>query len=103
MGYRQQGLAGSDLKAALAGGAAPYVAEVIKQYSPNETSRVMAHAVMAGVAAELQGNNAAAGAAGAATAAIGTSVIAKALFGGEFIGNKIKDKINEKDANHDEK
>jgi filamentous hemagglutinin len=50
-----QGLAGSDLKAALAGGAAPYVAEVIKQYSPNETSRVMAHAVMAGVAAELQG------------------------------------------------
>ena len=76
-----QGLAGSDLKAALAGGAAPYVAEVIKQYSPNETSRVMAHAVMAGVAAELQGNSAAAGAAGAATAAIGTSVIAKALYG----------------------
>ncbi|HFP9407430.1 TPA: VENN motif pre-toxin domain-containing protein, partial [Raoultella planticola] len=52
-----------------------------KQYSPNETSRVMAHAVMAGVAAELQGNSAAAGAAGAATAAIGTSVIAKALYG----------------------
>ncbi|WP_434645277.1 hemagglutinin repeat-containing protein [Raoultella planticola] len=76
-----QGLAGSDLKAALAGGSAPYVAEVIKQYSPNETSRVMAHAVMAGVAAELQGNSAAAGAAGAATAAIGTSVIAKALYG----------------------
>ncbi|HED2547844.1 TPA: VENN motif pre-toxin domain-containing protein [Raoultella planticola] len=76
-----QGLAGSDLKAALAGGAAPYVTEVIKQYSPNETSRVMAHAVMAGVAAELQGNSAAAGAAGAATAAIGTSVIAKALYG----------------------
>ena len=76
-----QGLAGSNLKAALAGGAAPYVAEVIKQYSPNETSRVMAHAVMAGVAAELQGNSAAAGAAGAATAAIGTSVIAKALYG----------------------
>ncbi|MCS7493682.1 hemagglutinin repeat-containing protein [Raoultella planticola] len=76
-----QGLAGSDLKAALAGGAAPYVAEVIKQYSPNETSRVMAHAIMAGVAAELQGNSAAAGAAGAATAAIGTSVIAKALYG----------------------
>jgi filamentous hemagglutinin len=48
-----RGLAG--LKAALAGGAAPYVAEVIKQYSPNETSRVMAHAIMAGVAAELQG------------------------------------------------
>jgi filamentous hemagglutinin len=66
---------------ALAGAAAPYVAEVIKQYSPNETSRVMAHAVMAGVAAELQGNSAAAGAAGAATAAIGTSVIAKALYG----------------------
>uniref|UniRef100_UPI0020746A59 VENN motif pre-toxin domain-containing protein n=1 Tax=Raoultella planticola TaxID=575 RepID=UPI0020746A59 len=76
-----QGLAGSDLKAALAGGAAPYVAEVIKQYSPNETSRVMAHAAVAGVIAALQGNSAAAGAAGAATTALMGEAIKKTLYG----------------------
>jgi filamentous hemagglutinin len=76
-----QGLAGGDMAQAIAGGAAPYVAEKIHQLAPDEASRVMAHAIMAGIAAELQGNSAAAGAAGAATAAIGTSVIAKALYG----------------------
>ena len=42
-----QGLAGSDLKAALAGGAAPYVAEVIGHYSNlDDAGKVAAHAVV---------------------------------------------------------
>jgi len=76
-----QGLAGGDLGKAIAGGSAPYIAEVIKQTAPDEASRVMAHAVVAGVIAQLQGNSAAAGAVGAASAAVSTAVIAKAMFG----------------------
>jgi len=76
-----QGLAGGDLKAALAGGAAPYLTEVIKQMAPNETSRVMANAVVAGVLAEMQGNNGLAGAAGAGTSALAGEAIKKALYG----------------------
>jgi len=76
-----QGLAGGDIAKAIAGGSAPYIAEVIKQTAPDETSRVMAHAVVAGVIAQLQGNSAAAGAVGAASAAVSTAVIAKAMYG----------------------
>ncbi|EXU75337.1 VENN motif pre-toxin domain-containing protein, partial [Erwinia mallotivora] len=76
-----QGLAGGDLKAALAGASAPYIAEVIKQYAPDETSRVMAHAAVAGVIAAAQGNSAAAGAAGAATTAAMGEAIKNALYG----------------------
>jgi len=76
-----QGLAGGDLKAAIAGGAAPYLAEQIHRLAPNEERRIIAHAVVAGALAELQGQSAAAGAAGAATAALGTKAIAEAMFG----------------------
>jgi filamentous hemagglutinin len=76
-----QGLAGGDIAKAIAGGSAPYIAEVIKQTAPDESSRVMAHAVVAGVLAQLQGNPAAAGAVGAASAAVSTAVIAKAMYG----------------------
>ncbi len=76
-----QGLAGGNVGAAIAGAASPYLAEQIHKLAPNEASRVMAHAVVAGVLAEVQGSNAAGAAAGAATAAIGTSVIAKAMYG----------------------
>ncbi|HEJ9093548.1 TPA: polymorphic toxin type 25 domain-containing protein [Serratia odorifera] len=77
-----QGLAGGDLKAAIAGGASPYLAEMIKVSTQgNEAARVTAHAIVAGVLAEMQGNNALAGAAGAATAAASTNVIAKAMYG----------------------
>jgi filamentous hemagglutinin len=76
-----QGLAGGNLAQAISGAAAPYLAEQIHKLAPDEASRAMAHAVVAGVLAQLQGNSAAAGAAGAATAAISTSVIAKALYG----------------------
>lgn len=76
-----QGLAGGDIGAALAGASAPYIAEVIKQYAPDEASRVMAHAAVAGVIAAAQGNSAAAGAAGAATTAIMGEAIKNALYG----------------------
>ncbi len=81
-----QGLAGGDLKAAIAGASAPYIAEVIKQYAPDEASRVMAHAAVAGVIAAAQGNSAAAGAAGAATTAVMGEAIKNALYGDVPVG-----------------
>ncbi|MGR2858980.1 filamentous hemagglutinin, partial [Erwinia sp. 1181_3] len=82
-----QGLAGGDITSAIAGGMAPYLAEQIHKRAPDEASRVMAHAVVAGVLAEVQGRNAAGAAAGAATAAIGTSAIAKAMYGTDDFNN----------------
>ncbi|VTM99892.1 Filamentous hemagglutinin [Raoultella planticola] len=76
-----QGLAGGDIAKAIAGGAAPYIAEVIKQTAPDEASRIMAHAAVAGVIAAVQGNFAAAGAAGAATTALMGEAIKKTLYG----------------------
>ncbi|MEW5292008.1 VENN motif pre-toxin domain-containing protein [Erwinia papayae] len=76
-----QGLAGGNIGAALAGASAPYIAEVIKQYAPDEASRVMAHAAVAGVIAAAEGNSAAAGAAGAATTALMGEAIKNALYG----------------------
>ena len=63
-----QGLAGSDLKAALAGGAAPYVAEVIGHYSNlDDAGKVAAHAVVNAALAAAQNQSALAGAAGGRT------------------------------------
>ena len=78
-----QGLAGGDMAAAISGASAPYIAEVIKQKAPDEASRVMAHAAVAGVIAAAQGNSAAAaaGAAGAATTALMGEAIKNALYG----------------------
>ncbi|WP_050496480.1 hemagglutinin repeat-containing protein [Pantoea vagans] len=76
-----QGLAGGDLKAALAGSSAPYLAELIKQKAPDEASRIMAHAAVAGAVAAAQGNSAAAGAAGAATTAAMGEAIKNVLYG----------------------
>lgn len=76
-----QGLAGSDLSAALAGGAAPYVAEVIGHYSGlNDAGKVAAHAVVNAALAAAQGQNALAGAAGAATGEL-VGMIALEMYG----------------------
>ncbi|EJR0225377.1 hemagglutinin repeat-containing protein, partial [Raoultella planticola] len=76
-----QGLAGSDLKAALAGGAAPYVAEVIGHYSNlDDAGKVAAHAVVNAALAAAQNQSALAGAAGAATAEI-IGIIATQMYG----------------------
>ncbi|MFD3227136.1 VENN motif pre-toxin domain-containing protein, partial [Rahnella aceris] len=75
-----QGLAGGDMTAALAGGAAPYLAEQIKKQvgEDNVAANAIAHAIVGGVIAELQGRDAAAGAAGAATG----ELIAQVLYPG---------------------
>lgn len=63
-----QGLAGGDMTAALAGAAAPYVAEIIGHRSglDDTMEKAAAHAVANAVLAAMQGKDALAGAAGAA-------------------------------------
>ncbi|MGO0375725.1 hemagglutinin repeat-containing protein [Escherichia coli] len=75
-----QGLAGGNLRAALAGGAAPYIAEIIKQTTPDGAGRVAAHAVVNAALSLAQGNNALAGAAGAATGEV-VGMIATQMYG----------------------
>ncbi|WP_370464211.1 hemagglutinin repeat-containing protein [uncultured Escherichia sp.] len=75
-----QGLAGGNLSAALAGGAAPYIAEIIKQTTPDGAGRVAAHAVVNAALAVVQGNNARASAAGAATGEV-VGMIATQMYG----------------------
>lgn len=77
-----QGLAGGDLAKAIAGGAAPYIATVIKNTvgEDNRAANLMVHATVNAALALAQGNNALAGAAGAATGeAVG--MIAQSLYG----------------------
>lgn len=69
-----QGLAGGDLAKAIAGGSAPYLAEVIHTMTTdpvtgkvNTEANLMAHAVLGAVVAQAQGNSALSGAAGATT------------------------------------
>ncbi|HHZ3524748.1 TPA: VENN motif pre-toxin domain-containing protein, partial [Escherichia coli] len=82
-----QGLAGGNLRAALAGGAAPYLAEVVKTMTTdpvtgevNKAANVAAHAVVNAALAVAQGNNALAGAAGAATGEM-VGMIATQMYG----------------------
>ena len=75
-----QGLAGGNLSAALAGGAAPYIAEIIKQTTPDGAGRVAAHAVVNAALSLAQGKDALAGAAGAATGEV-VGMIATQMYG----------------------
>jgi filamentous hemagglutinin len=78
-----QGLAGGNIGGALAGASAPELANIIGHNAgidDNEEAKAVAHAILGGVTAALQGNNAAAGAAGAATGELIAGVIAKALY-----------------------
>jgi len=65
-----QGLAGGDIAKALAGGAAPYLATVIKKTvgEDNKTANLMAHAVVNAALSLAKGENALAGASSAVTA-----------------------------------
>ncbi len=77
-----QGLAGGNINGAIAGAAAPYVANTIKQVlGDNDSARIMAHAVLGAVVAQAQGNSAGAGAAGAVTGELIAGVIIKQLYG----------------------
>ncbi|WP_145574323.1 hemagglutinin repeat-containing protein [Yersinia alsatica] len=71
-----QGLAGGNMAQALSGASAPYLAEVIKAGTgDNQVANAMAHAVLGAVTAYASGNNALAGAAGAATAELMAPII----------------------------
>ncbi|MGJ0481060.1 hemagglutinin repeat-containing protein [Pantoea agglomerans] len=63
-----QGLAGGDIARAAAGGAAPYIANIIGSSGLDDAGKVLAHAAVNAALATAQGNNALVGAAGAATA-----------------------------------
>jgi len=73
-----QGLSGGDMAGALAGGAAPYLAEQIKKQvgEDNVAANTIAHAILGGMVAELSGNNGLSGAAGAAAG----EMIARQLY-----------------------
>ncbi|WP_336984957.1 hemagglutinin repeat-containing protein [Cedecea sp. USHLN005] len=63
-----QGLAGGDLAKAVAGGSAPYIANIIGSSGLDAGGKVLAHAAVNAALAAAQGNNALVGASGAATA-----------------------------------
>ncbi|EHN1697446.1 hemagglutinin repeat-containing protein [Salmonella enterica subsp. enterica serovar Newport] len=82
------GLAGGDIKAALANGAAPYLATGLKLLTGGETPsdeqmavRLLGHAIIGGVVAELNGAPVAGGAVGAVTGEVAAITISKLYFG----------------------
>ncbi|EPT7082609.1 hemagglutinin repeat-containing protein [Cronobacter sakazakii] len=76
------GLAGGNLNAALAGAAAPYIANEIGKNitDQNTTAGIMAHAVVNAVLAKVQGQNALAGASGAVVGEAMGILIAKEVY-----------------------
>jgi filamentous hemagglutinin len=86
-----QGLAGGNISQALAGGLSPYAAEQIKKYTgTNETANALAHAVWGAIAAQVSGNSAAAGAAGAAGGELAARYLAEKLYGADTPGKIAK-------------
>ncbi|MBM7355439.1 UNVERIFIED_ORG: filamentous hemagglutinin [Enterobacter sp. JUb101] len=84
-----QGLAGGNIAGALAGASAPELANIIGHHmgiDDDPATKAVAHAILGGAVAALQGNNAMAGAAGAAVG----EVIASQLY-----PNVPKDKLTE--------
>ncbi|EHD0952373.1 filamentous hemagglutinin N-terminal domain-containing protein [Escherichia coli] len=77
-----QGLAGGNLAGALAGGSAPELAHLLKSTEKDPAVNAIAHAILGGAVAAMQGNNAAAGAAGAATGELAARAIAGMLYPG---------------------
>ncbi|MDE1483440.1 hemagglutinin repeat-containing protein [Xenorhabdus bovienii] len=87
-----QGLAGGDIKAAIASGAAPYLANGVKlltyqgkerydDLTPEQkATNLLAHAILGGVIAEIKGGSATAGATGAVSGELAASAIASALY-----------------------
>ena len=76
------GLAGGDIAGALAGASAPELAHMLKATEGNTAVNTIAHAILGGAVAAIQGNSAAAGAAGAATGELAAKAIAGMLYPG---------------------
>ena len=78
------GIITGDMTGGLAGASAPWLAEQIKiQAGDNETARLVAHAILGAVVAELQGNSALSGGAGAVAGEVAADIIRKQLYGKE--------------------
>ncbi|MCN2633246.1 hemagglutinin repeat-containing protein, partial [Escherichia coli] len=77
-----QGLAGGNLAGALAGASAPELAHLLKSTEKDPAVNAIAHAILGGAVAAMQGNNAAAGAAGAATGELAARAITGMLYPG---------------------
>jgi filamentous hemagglutinin len=75
-----QGLAGDNLAGALAGASAPELAHLLKSTEDNPAVNAIAHAILGGAVAALQGNSAAAGAIGAGSGELAARVIANMLY-----------------------
>lgn len=75
-----QGLAGGNIAGALAGASAPELAHMLKSTEGDPTVNTLAHAILGGAVAALQGNSAAAGAAGAASGELAAHAIASVLY-----------------------
>ena len=90
-----QGLAGGDIAKAIAGGSSPYLAEVIHNMTTDTNGKVnteanlMAHAVVGAVVAQINGNSALAGAAGAVT--------------GEYIAQQLYPGVDRKNLTEDQR
>src|SRR5699024_4276298 len=80
------GILSGNIAGGLAGATAPHIAELIKQHTKkddnryNEKANKIAHALLGGVVAQLQGNSALAGAVGAAGGEAAAALIAQALY-----------------------
>ncbi len=78
-----QGLAGDNLAGALAGASAPELAHLLKGPTEGNTAvNAIAHAILGGAVAALQGNSAAAGAVGAGGGELAARAIASILYPG---------------------
>lgn len=84
-----QGLAGGDIGAALAGASAPELAYIIGHKAglseDDIAAKAIAHAILGGVVAAMQGNNAAAGAAGSAAGELAANAILKTMYPGKRV------------------
>ncbi|MCW2481074.1 VENN motif pre-toxin domain-containing protein [Candidatus Symbiopectobacterium sp. NZEC135] len=89
-----QALAGGDIKQAIAGGAAPYLAQLVKDATlpvgreptaEERAANLMGHAVVGAVVAQLSGKDAGAGALGAASGELAAEVIRQKVFDGRDV------------------
>ncbi|MEI7124031.1 polymorphic toxin type 25 domain-containing protein [Pectobacterium versatile] len=96
-----QALAGGDIQKAIASGASPYLAQLVKDVTiPKDESKItasdiaanaMAHAVVGAVVAQLSGQDAAAGAMGASSG----ELIARAIMADQYPGKTANDLTEE--------
>ena len=96
-----QALAGGDIQKAIASGASPYLAQLVKDVTlPKDESKItasdiaanaMAHAVVGAVVAQLSGQNVAAGAIGASSG----ELIARAIMADQYPGKTANDLTEE--------